>query len=237
MSTAFALAADFAMGPLGGTLKRRERLTGRLADALSWLYIGSAVLKRFEDEGRPSDQLPYARWAMEQALHEIDRALVGFIANLPSRPAAWWLRAVIFPIGARRYHGPEDRSARAVGRGILEGGSAHRTLTADVFLPPATELGLGQLEDALLKVVAARKGEQALRAAIRSGKLAESPSATLIERALAAGIIDETERVLLEAAALGRAMAIAVDSFSPEEMGSLLGSAATEPLGDRRSLG
>jgi len=218
MSTAFALAADFAMGTLGGTLKRREQLTGRLADAVSWLYIGSAVLKRFDDEGRRADHLPYAQWAMQEALHRIELALVGFIANLPSRPAAWILRAAIFPIGARRHHGPDDRLARIVGRGILEGGSAHRTLTADVFLPPATELGLGQLEDALIKVIAARKGEQALRAAIRAGTLAASPSATLIERALAAGVIDSQERVLLESAALARAMAIAVDSFSPEEM-------------------
>ncbi len=209
------------MGTLGGTLKRRERLTGRLADALSWLYIGSAVLKRFEDEGRRSDHLPYARWAMEEALHQIDLALVGFIANLPFRPAAWLLRATIFPPGSNRYHGPDDRLARTVGRGILEGASAHRSLTRDVFIPPATELGLGQLEDALDKVIAARKGEQALRAAIRSGQLVESPAATLIERALAAGIIDAKERALLESAALARAMAIAVDSFSPDEMGAV----------------
>ena len=169
MSTAFALAADFAMGTLGGMLKRREQLTGRLADAVSWLYIGSAVLKRFEDEGRRPDHLPYAQWAMQEALHRIELALVGFIANLPFRPAAWILRAAIFPIGARRHHGPDDRLARMVGRGILEGGSAHRSLTSEVFVPPATELGLGQREDALIQVLAARKGEQSRRAAIRAG--------------------------------------------------------------------
>jgi acyl-CoA dehydrogenase len=192
-------------------------------------------LKRFEDEGRRDDHLPYARWAMEETLHQIDRALVGFIANLPLRPAAWILRAAIFPIGARRHHGPDDRLARIVGRGVLEGGSAHQSLTPDVFIPPATELGLGQLEDALLQVVAARKGEQSLRASIRSGKLAESPAATLIERALAAGIIDATERVLLEGAARARAMAIAVDSFSPEEMGAA--RSVTPPMVQRRFTG
>ena len=68
LSSGFALLSDAAMFVLGGSLKRRERLSARLGDILSWLYLASAVLKRYEDSGRPADDLPLVHWAMQDAL-------------------------------------------------------------------------------------------------------------------------------------------------------------------------
>ena len=58
-SASFAFFADLALGSLGGRLKRKEKLTGRFADLLSWMYLGTAVLIRFEKEGRPEEQEPF----------------------------------------------------------------------------------------------------------------------------------------------------------------------------------
>src|SRR5690606_4301104 len=67
-SAAFALLADASMLVLGGSLKMRERLSSRLGDALSQLYLLSAVLKRFHDEGQQQDDAPLAHWAAQDAL-------------------------------------------------------------------------------------------------------------------------------------------------------------------------
>ncbi|WP_210505301.1 acyl-CoA dehydrogenase domain-containing protein, partial [Pantoea ananatis] len=52
ISANLALLSDVSMAVLGGSLKRRERMSARLGDVLSQLYLASATLKRYDDEGR-----------------------------------------------------------------------------------------------------------------------------------------------------------------------------------------
>ncbi|MBI3621098.1 MAG: DUF1974 domain-containing protein, partial [Nitrospirae bacterium] len=98
MSAALALASDVAMLTLGGTLKRREALSARLGDVLSYLYLASATLKRFADQGRPAADLPLVHWACWHSLHSIQVRLDDLMVNFPNRPVAWLLRRVIFRI-------------------------------------------------------------------------------------------------------------------------------------------
>jgi acyl-CoA dehydrogenase len=212
MSAAFAVISDAAMATLGGQLKRREKLSGRLADALAWMYLGSAACKRFWDDGRREDDLPFLRWACEQALFRVDQALRGFVANFPNRPVAWLLHLLVFPVG-RREPPPGDALGSEVARSLLEGRPPRERLTSDIYLPPPQEIGLGRLEAALAACVAARPAEAKLREAVRGGRLDPSPRSTLAERALAAGVIGGEERQLLAAAERGRAEAIEVDAF------------------------
>ncbi|HXI02633.1 MAG TPA: acyl-CoA dehydrogenase, partial [Candidatus Saccharimonadales bacterium] len=123
MSAAFAVVADTAMATLGGALKRKEKITGRLADALAWLYLGTAALKRFHDEGCRASDLPYVRWASHLAIHRIQQALLGTLDNLPGRFVSRLLRPVIFPRGALS-RPPSDGLGGSVARGLLDGGEA-----------------------------------------------------------------------------------------------------------------
>ena len=131
LSAAFALAADVAMGTLGGALKRKEALTGRLADIHAWLYLASAALKRFHDEGSKERDLPCLRWACEYAHHQAQEAYLGFVANLPLRPAAWFLRLMAFPLG-RSYGEPRDGLAHRVARGSVDGEVVREQLSRGV---------------------------------------------------------------------------------------------------------
>lgn len=213
MSAAFATCADFAMGTLGGNLKRKEQLTGKLADAFAWLYIGSTVLKKFHDEGQNEQHVPYARWALDQSLYNSQQALGKFIDNLPNRLAAKKLRVVCFPWGMR-HTAPSDTLNVTIAEGILESRDARKWLTHAIFVPPRAEPGLGQLEDALEKVVAARPVHKVVKAAIRAKKLPARPSETLYDRALKAGVINEQEHTAAMDAEAARLEAITVDSFS-----------------------
>ncbi len=220
LSAAFALVSESALATLGGTLKRRERITGRLADALAWLYLGSSVLKTFNDSGQPERDVPLARWACRQSREQIDEALAGVLDNLPARPVAMLLRPLIFPRGQCRRRGDDALSSK-VASAALDSESARRELTSDVYLPDPEEPGLGRLEAALAKARPALEVERKIRYAVREGRLDKAPGDELAERAVKAGVITSQERERLHEADLGRWEAIQVDEFTPEEYASL----------------
>ena len=222
MSAAFALVSDAAMATLGGRLKRMEKLSGRLADVLAWMYLGAAALKRYVDDGEPQQDLPFVEWCATHALYQIQTALVGLLDNFPNRPVAWLLRRLVFPLGAR-YRPPSDRLGSAVARQLLEDRAARLALTADIHVPPPDEPGLGRLEAALDHAVEALAVETKLRDAVRAGRLDRAPGDALLMQALHAGIVTAEEfQTVLQADEI-RDEVIQVDAFDPETFRSLRG--------------
>jgi acyl-CoA dehydrogenase len=215
MSTTFALVSDVAMATLGGQLKRREKISGRLADVLAWLYLASAAAKRFWDEGQPAPDGPFVRWACQHALHESQKALAGILDNLPNRVAARVVRAFVFPLG-ERYRPPSDALGAQVARALLEDREERLRLTRDIYLPRQGEPGLGRLEAALDKAVDALGVEAKIRDAVRAGRLDRAPGQALVDLAFKEGIITEQDRERIWAADEARDEAIQVDAFDPE---------------------
>jgi acyl-CoA dehydrogenase len=216
-STAFALISDVALAVFGGTLKRREMISGRLADALSWLYLASATLKRFHDDGRPERDISGMRWGVEHALLQIDTALRGVLDNMPNRVLATFLAWLIFGISGRT-RGPSDRLAARIAQGLLSDGPLRRHLTADIYLPPAQDEGLGRLEATLMKIVATQPIREKLREGERQGKHGgeDSGSKAGLDPATDAGIITSDERDQLLDAEAARLATIQVDVFDPD---------------------
>ncbi len=214
-SAAFALITDVALATLGGALKRREKISGRRADALAWLYLGSATLKRFHDDGRPAADVALLKWSCDLALWNIQEALLGVLDNLPSRLAVLMVRFLVFPLGARR-RPPDDELGAQVARGLLDGDEMRLRLTPDIFIPDASEDGLGRLDAALGLVVGAKDTNAKVMDAVRAGTLEREPRDTLIERAAAQGILNTEERISLQAAEVARDDVIQVDQFDPE---------------------
>jgi acyl-CoA dehydrogenase len=211
-SAAFALTADLALLTLGGKLKRREKISGRLADILSHLYIISALLKQFEDRDWPREELPLVQWGCEESLHAIQESFVGLLQNLPFRPAAWLLRLLVFPLG-RHFCGPSDRLGHKAAAILLEPSPLRDRLTAGLFVPSDPSDPLGRLEDALDRVVAAEPVEQKLREAVREERLTGRADAALLEEGVATGIITEGEAELVRLARAARTEVIQVDEF------------------------
>ena len=216
MSAAFALVSDVALATLGATLKRREKISGRLADALSWLYLGSAALKRFHDDGEPRRDLPFVQGACQHALYEIQGALVGVLENLPNRLAARTARWFVFPLGAR-LRPPDDALGALIARGLLEDRETRLALTGDIYVPSSEEPGLGRLEAALKEAVAAHQVETRIRDAVRAGRLDKAPGDILLDAALAAGVITQPEHEQVRRADAVRDEVIQVDAFPPDE--------------------
>ena len=148
MSAALALCSDAAMMALGGSLKRRERISARLGDVLSELYLSSAVLKRYYDDGEPEADYPLVRWALQESLYRMQESFRSIYRNLPGRPLAWALRALTFPTGFA-FSEPSDRAAHAAAQLLLAPSDTRERLTAGVFIHPDANERSRQLEDAL----------------------------------------------------------------------------------------
>ncbi len=215
MSAAFALLADASIITLGGSLKRRERLSARLADVLSHLYLASAALHRFNSAGCPREELPLLRWALDHSLYTIQDRINGVLANFPSRPVAWLLRLCIFPLG-RRFHAPGDKLDREVAELLLAPSPTRDRLTAGMYIPKAPDQQLARIEDALVKVITAEHAERKLRKGLpgvswRLGELED-----VLRAAQDQGVIDAQEAELIRQAEAARLEVIRVDDFPPD---------------------
>lgn len=220
LSAALAVISDCAMLTLGADLKRREKISGRLADALAFSYLSCATIKYFADTGEPDTALPFARWATEHCLRQVHLALDGILQNLPNRWAARIIGAIVFPVGSHRTP-PSDALGARVARALLDDREERNALTADIFVPPPDEPGLGRLEAALDKAVAALAVESAVRDAVREGRIERAPGHELLDLALQAGVINEFERQRVSEADEARDEVIQVDAFDAAEYRSL----------------
>ncbi len=214
LCAAFAFTADIVMITLGGALKRKEKISGRLADALSHLYLASALLKRFNDDGSPKDDLPLLRYGVDSALDETEKALSGVIDNLPACPVACFLRFVTFPLG-RLERGPSDNLGHKVATIILEPSGTRDRLTEGVYSMADPSDSVGRIEDAFNKVVNAEPALRKINLGIRNGVINNRDDFTT---ALEAGVISQEEVDLLSVAREARNEAITVDDFTTEEM-------------------
>ncbi|HYT96961.1 MAG TPA: acyl-CoA dehydrogenase [Casimicrobiaceae bacterium] len=225
-SAALAFLSDVSMGSLGGALKRKEKLSARLGDVLSLLYLCSATLKRYEVDGRPPDDAPLMHWAIWDAMFNAQNALEGVISNFPNRLVATLMRRVVFPLG-RPYVIPSDKLGHEVARLLIEPSATRDRLTAGAYISRDPDDPGNLIERALAATIAAAPVEAKIRAATRDGRLAATPPPGAgiewpIDKATSAGIIAAVEAdVLREARELAERV-IRVDDFASDLGISLL---------------
>jgi acyl-CoA dehydrogenase len=205
-SAAFALCADMALLTLGGALKRKEMLSARFGDILSELYLLSAALKRWQDEGRQPLDFAALEWCMTSGFRTIENRFAEILANLPNRFVAGILKFIVQPFGARVL-GPSDMTVHYCAQMILEPSASRDRLTPDLSHID-DDRGLARLEKAFLLVTSAEDIAKRMRTAkIRDWK-----------DAVAKGVITQAEGNQLAAAQAAAALVIEVDDFAPEAL-------------------
>ncbi len=216
-SAALALCADTFMGVLGGKLKFKEKLSARLGDVLSYLYIASAMLKRYEDTGRPEADRPLLAWAFHECVWRMQMALDGAIRNFPVKPVSWLLRALVFPLG-RREVPPSDRLGRRVAAIITAPGEARDRLTEWTYLTPTANNTIGRMNALLPDVIAAEPVERKFGKALKTGQFKSHDYNGQLVEAMQAGVINAAEFELLKRVREGVFEFISVDDFDPSEL-------------------
>ena len=220
MSAGYSFLADFTLLFLGGELKRKEKLSGRFADGLINMYMGSAVLKRFEDDGRPEEDLPLVEWGARYCIFQTQIALDQILRNFPSVWVGLILRAVVFPLG-RRFRTPNDRLTRQVAKLLLEPSDSRDRLTEALYISRDQDDVTGCLEVAMELAIAADPIEKSLKdkgirqpyhldypewiaQLVKSGDVSESEAKTLLDSARATRkviMVDDFPRDFMQGAA------------------------------------
>ena len=212
MSTAFALMADVCFAILGGTLKRREKISGRLADVLSNLYVMTAALRHFENQGSREDDLPLLKWVCEDSLFNMQTALKGVMKNLPVPVVGAVCNMLVFPL-SKPYHRPSDQLGRQVARILLQQAEPLERLAQGIYYSDDNTDATGRIQYALERVLETSGLQRKLRGAYKQGKISYR-DARGYDEALAGEIISDEEHRMLVAADKAVSEAIKVDEFS-----------------------
>ena len=217
-SAALALLADMAMLMFGGKLKFKERLSARLGDVLSQLYIASAILKRYEDNNRPEIEQPMLAWAIYDCVFKMQNALVGALRNFPFRPAAWLLGWIVFPLGQRE-RAPGDRTGHRVAQLLMSPNAARDRLGEFCFTTACPNNPFGQMLAALPEVIESEPIERRIQKAAKSGLLkAAEGSAAQLDEAVQNSVITLTERELMVRVRKAVFEIISTDDFDSSEL-------------------
>jgi len=216
-SRSFALVADLTVALLGGALKTKQKITGRMADALAELYLLSAILKRYEDDGAPKADLKLVNYCAQNCLYRFDQALAGVIENFPVPWASWLMRFLVFPLPLMQ-RPASDKAGKEIVRAALEPGEFRDRLTREIFITNDPSDRLGLLEHTLLEVIANDEADKKLERAIRKGEVRRFYNNDWIADAEGKGILTADEaRSLAELRDLV-ARVIAVDDFDAAEL-------------------
>jgi acyl-CoA dehydrogenase len=211
-SANLALVADVSMLMLGGKLKFKESLSGRLGDVLSHLYMASAMLKRYQDEGRPAGDQPLLAWAFHDSVHQMELALSGALRNFPIRPVGWLLWMLVFPWG-RRAQPPSDRLGHRAASLLMTPCEARDRLADGVFLTPCENNPAGRVHSYLPKVVAAEPVERKFLKALKHSDIEALDFDAQLDEGVREGWITADERRQLEELRAMTLDAIMVDDF------------------------
>ncbi len=218
ISATFAILADLSMGMLGGKLKVKEKLTGRFADILSWMFIATAVIKRFEEEGRQKEDKMLLDLSMAIAFQKIQDAFDGIFGNMDvpvlywffKGPLRWWSRLNFVGLA------PTDRLTQRVATGMMRYEGQRDRLSKGIYMPTKAGEAIARLEAAVKVIRQAEAVDKKIRDAVKA-KTLKKKSKTLLEDALKAGVITAQEHQLVAEAERARWDAIQVDDFSQEE--------------------
>ncbi|MBI3171418.1 MAG: DUF1974 domain-containing protein, partial [Hydrocarboniphaga effusa] len=234
-SARFAMLTDLAMFFIGGTLKARGKLAGRYADALAWQLVAFAALRRFEAEGRKTEDLPMLQYACEYALREIQLAFEGIYANFNAPLLGLWMRTVgswilrLNPLARPLADGLSHRSALCIDHFDEQ----YKRLVNGAFHPPESYPGIGRLMKAFRLVTEAHPAAERIILAQRARKLPRGLlPAEVADQAVKAGIINNMEAALLKQALAARLEAIEVDVFTPEQFYAEINQNGGLRLGD-----
>lgn len=217
-SATFAFLTDFVMGYYGGSLKQKEKITARFGDVLSWMYLLTATLKRYEAEGERAEDKIYVQWVGDYALNQIqvafeeisnniDRSIVGLFF---AYPIAWYMRLNSLS------RMPRDGYSKTLASKITQDSQEREKLTEGIYLPTDKKEALGRLENAFRISLQADSIAHKVKKEVKAGKLKKG-SATLYDDALEMGIIDKEEHALISDAVKVKVEAIAVDEFSNKD--------------------
>ena len=215
-SASLALMSDISMAVFGGSLKRKERISARLGDLLSYLYLVSATLKRYNDEGRKKEDFALVQWSCQDHLYHCQRALADLINNMPSAPLRAMLKIMLFPFG-RPVRKPTDKLEHKLAH-LLQVPSETRNRLANYIYLKNEPLNLVGRQEQTLKDILEVEPLFDKVCREKGVKLPFFQLDKVAQMGLEAGILSQAEADKLAAVEKARLDVINVDDFDPADL-------------------
>lgn len=192
LSANFALTADMCLGLLAGDIKRKEMLSGRLADIHAHLFIASSILKYFEHSKKTEDERLHAQLAVEKSLYTAQEAFFDLFANFPSGAAAGMVKLLCFPFG-RPVAKPSDRLKQEVANVMMEDNAFRKVLKKHVFYSTAEDDVNGRMESTFTMLLEIEQLWDRFKKAENKGQFKGLSFADHVADAYEQGFINEEE--------------------------------------------
>ncbi|MCW9705972.1 acyl-CoA dehydrogenase [Fodinibius salsisoli] len=218
-SSSFAFLADIALGSYGGGLKIKEKISGRFADILSWMYLATATLRRYDAEGQREEDRIFFEWSMEYAFAQIQEAFDALYREIQVPGLSWLFRGPIALWSRMNRIGtmPSDKLGHKVAQAMQQPGEQRDRLTSDIFLPEEKSQAMGRYEYALQALVDAEEVYKKIYVATKKKELPKTQPRFVIDQAEEKGIISSEEADLIRKAEDARVDVVQVDEFTLEE--------------------
>ncbi len=217
LSSAFAYVSDVILFILGGELKRKERLSARLGDVISYLYIASATLKQFKDQNQPIDDEIYVEWALKTYLYKAQEALIDVCDNFNIKAIGWIMKKGIFPYG-RTFNKPSDKLERKISQAFMHDTSTRHKFKNYCYVTENPEDGVGKLEAAYQAMLSNMDIRKKIHVAVKKKILPSVGLKANLEAAVKKNIISESEAISLDKLLQLIDAVIQVDEFTFEEL-------------------
>jgi len=214
-SQAYALVADWTTVVLGGALKSKQKISGRMADLLGDLYLMSATLKRFDEEGRIAEDKEVVEAIMQDRIASMEKTFGEIFDNFPNPVFAWAMRILCFPLGRHTKRASDSINYRFV-RAVLKPGAFRDRLTTGVYVTNDPNDVTGVLEDALVKVTEAEEIETKFIRAARKGIIERRLDRDPFVDAVEAGVLNDNEAGIMRAADEATERVVMVDDFDKD---------------------
>jgi acyl-CoA dehydrogenase len=217
LSAAFALIADISMLSLQSRLKIMEMLSARLGDLLSDLYLASMVLKHYENDGCPEEDLPLVQWSLDYLLHHYQEAFREIIDNYPNRPLAYLLGFVVFPLGMH-FKAPSDKLETRLVQSVTENNATRDRLTTGLYMEQGDNNPLAHVNEVFLQSLELEPLNKKIKLAIKDKIIPKLQGLELIAKAREAEVISKEEADQLIAFDEQLMSVIHVDDFEQDEL-------------------
>lgn len=152
LSHAFAWLSDLALIYMGGDLKRKERLSARLADGMSYLYMAMAALRAYQQNKEHLDEKLHAKWAVTYCFYHAQKSLIAFCRNFPSKPLGFLIRLIAFPFG-QTMHYPGDKLDNQLARVMMRNNEYRDRIMQYVYLSGDAKQPVDRMEQALQLII------------------------------------------------------------------------------------
>ncbi|MFY9073363.1 acyl-CoA dehydrogenase [Malaciobacter mytili] len=205
-ATSFTALSNFSLVLLGANIKKKENISARFGDILSWLYLITATIREFENSKKQEDKI-LVEYICEYGFYKIQEAREDIIQNLGFMKILLpFIR--LNPIGIK----PEDKLNRKIVE-FLTNKENLNSLCSGLYTPTNKKDPLYKLEEALDLQNENKQILDRIKYAVKHESIKKAAFLDMLEESHNVGVITNEEYEALKLAYNKKMDVIHVDYF------------------------